>query len=761
MDIVTTSLEALIQRATSNRNQCPDTAAIDAFCGLVNREPDCAQMAARFITAKVHSLQEWEALQALHVLDACMKKCGSSFHAEVGKFRFLNELIKLVSPKYLGAHTPEPVRKRVLELMQSWTIRYPKETKIKEAYEMLKKQGVVKEERTGTIDMQRPVDNTTASSVTTTPSRQQNSIFQDEEKSRLLQKLLQSKNPDDLQAANRLIKTMVKEDERRVEQKVRHVSELEAVHNNARLLSEMLDSYRPGVSSTQDLELITELHTSCQRLRPTVFKLASEVHTDESLFNEVLAANDELGDVFDKYTKIIVQGKSVSGADSNNGGSSLLDLSTPSEELLPPPVSLLNEQLADLGLGVVTGITASTTNTLSQAKTLETTAPYPTNEQVKSDFAALGEIFTTPSTTASAVSVLSPLQPLSAIPCNLSLCIKSVPAVSNGGMNTINTGEPTEECTNKLKALEDLDILGATLLKENLPQTAKLNKAPSKVPMNQLTKATDSQPTTPLHNQTTAVNTSVSVLSVTTITTPKTRDSTDNKNVDLLSGTFNDTSTTVTTDLSQPTSLMQQNERLNGGDNLLSGLVSASSVSGINNNVSENNAVNISPLVSTVTSLPVTDKKTDVPPSTKKDVVKPLGDLNVSLKSIKPGTLPPRTLVDEKSGISIMLHISQSRPRPDVTVFVVTATNKNTSPLSDYLFQPVVPKTCRLRLQPPTATELPAHNPFLPPSVISQVMLIASPTQEPITLKFVVSYTMDEETITEMGEVTDIPLSAT
>lgn len=55
------------ERATSNQNQSPDTAAIDAFCGLVNREPESAQMAARFITAKVHSLQEWEALQALHV----------------------------------------------------------------------------------------------------------------------------------------------------------------------------------------------------------------------------------------------------------------------------------------------------------------------------------------------------------------------------------------------------------------------------------------------------------------------------------------------------------------------------------------------------------------------------------------------------------------------------------------------------------------------------------------------------------------------
>lgn len=42
-------------------------------------------------------------------------------------------------------------------------------------------------------------------------SRQQPSILQDEEKSQLLQKLLQSKNPQDLQAANRLIKSMVKE----------------------------------------------------------------------------------------------------------------------------------------------------------------------------------------------------------------------------------------------------------------------------------------------------------------------------------------------------------------------------------------------------------------------------------------------------------------------------------------------------------------------------------------------------------------------
>lgn len=34
-----------------------------------------------------------------------MKSCGKRFHDEVGKFRFLNELIKVVSPK-VGARSP-------------------------------------------------------------------------------------------------------------------------------------------------------------------------------------------------------------------------------------------------------------------------------------------------------------------------------------------------------------------------------------------------------------------------------------------------------------------------------------------------------------------------------------------------------------------------------------------------------------------------------------------------------------------------------
>ncbi|PKU34204.1 hypothetical protein llap_15493 [Limosa lapponica baueri] len=68
------------------------------------------------------------------------------------------------------------------------------------------------------------------------PPRPKNPVFDDEEKSKLLAKLLKSKNPDDLQEANKLIKSMVKE----------------------------------------------ELYERCETKRRTLFKLASETEDNDS-----------------------------------------------------------------------------------------------------------------------------------------------------------------------------------------------------------------------------------------------------------------------------------------------------------------------------------------------------------------------------------------------------------------------------------------------------------------------------------------------
>ena len=58
-------------------------------------------------------------------------------------------MIKVVSPKYLGSRTSAKVKHAIVNLMFAWSKEIPKETKIAEAYQMLKKQGIAKVRKLG------------------------------------------------------------------------------------------------------------------------------------------------------------------------------------------------------------------------------------------------------------------------------------------------------------------------------------------------------------------------------------------------------------------------------------------------------------------------------------------------------------------------------------------------------------------------------------------------------------------------------------
>lgn len=100
-------------KATHETLPQPDAAALEAFCVVMRDSTDGPQLAAQALAARIHSTNAREALLALTMLDRCMRRCDSNFHAEVGKFRFLNEMIKLVSPKYFADRTAPEVRTRV------------------------------------------------------------------------------------------------------------------------------------------------------------------------------------------------------------------------------------------------------------------------------------------------------------------------------------------------------------------------------------------------------------------------------------------------------------------------------------------------------------------------------------------------------------------------------------------------------------------------------------------------------------------------
>nr|XP_036316019.1 ADP-ribosylation factor-binding protein GGA2 isoform X2 [Pipistrellus kuhlii] len=336
-----------------------DWSAIQNFCDQVNTDPNGPTHAPWLLAHKIQSPQEKEALYALTVLETCMNHCGEKFHGEVAKFRFLNELIKVLSPKYLGSWTTEKVKGRVIEILYSWTVWFPEDIKIRDAYQMLKKQGIIKQ------DPKLPVDK-----ILPPPSPwPRNSIFDaDEEKSKLLTRLLKSSHPEDLQAANRLIKSLVKEEQEKSEKVSRRVSAVEEVRSHVKVLQEMLSRYRRPGQAPPDQEALQVVYERCEKLRPTLFRLASDTVDDDDALAEILQANDLLTQGVLLY-KQVMEGRVIFGSTvTSTAGdtpvcrvlqspaacprSCLIDLEpdSGSEQAVPGAPSLLHQDLAALGI---------------------------------------------------------------------------------------------------------------------------------------------------------------------------------------------------------------------------------------------------------------------------------------------------------------------------------------------------------------------------------------------------------------------------
>ncbi|KAK1877554.1 ADP-ribosylation factor-binding protein GGA1 [Dissostichus eleginoides] len=457
----TESLESRINRATNPLNRDTDWSSIHAFCDQLNNDLEGPQLATRLLAHKIQSPQEWEAMQALLVLENCMKNCGKRFHSEVGKFRFLNELIKVVSPKYLGSRSPEPVKNKVLELIFSWTLGLPDEAKITDAYQMLKKQGIIKQ------DPELPPDKL----LNLPPPRPKNAIFEDEEKSKMLSRLLNSSQPDDLKAANKLIKEMVQEDQKRAEKVSKRVNAIHEVNESASLLTQLLQDHEPTADNQSNAELLQDLYQRCEKMRPTLFRLASDTEDNDEALAEILQANDTLTQVINQY-KQQVKGEIV------NGGTALLDLSgldtspqsPPSFPEFPTPtdnapsqemgISLLDDELMSLGLSEGT----HTSNPPSQPEDSTAWDSFQSSDSIDADIPAAPSLLLTPD------------------PPSLSLPLSSLPLPLSSGSTPGNS------------ALDELDLLGKTLMQQSLPPEEPAGQMGQAAVQTHSERSADSQP---------------------------------------------------------------------------------------------------------------------------------------------------------------------------------------------------------------------------------------------------------------------------
>ena len=75
-------------------------------------------------------------------METCVKNCGKTFHVLVANKEFIQELVKLIGPKY---EPPPAVQEKVLSLIQIWAETFANQSDLKgvvEVYQELKNKGI-------------------------------------------------------------------------------------------------------------------------------------------------------------------------------------------------------------------------------------------------------------------------------------------------------------------------------------------------------------------------------------------------------------------------------------------------------------------------------------------------------------------------------------------------------------------------------------------------------------------------------------------
>ncbi|KAI6215922.1 ADP-ribosylation factor-binding protein GGA1 [Aphelenchoides besseyi] len=287
------SLEYLIARATDHfqtsgqqRNEY-----IDRICTQLDSDFDGPYVALKLLSHKMLSPDQIEAFKALDTMESLVGRCGLRVANEVGKYKFLNQFIRLLSPKYQGLQTSEKVRDKAISLLHTWRHSMRHLHKLTRVYDELIEQKIVdadclmEQSQIPKLSIRRMA----ASSV------------EDEEQSRLLTHLLYSKNPQDLQAANRMIKTIVKMEDHKQEREQKRSDTIAIARTKRALLNDLMVAYDREADS-EERPLMKELFDYLIDVRPQLFHYAAEAaNQQEDILSEILALNDDLNSTIQSY----------------------------------------------------------------------------------------------------------------------------------------------------------------------------------------------------------------------------------------------------------------------------------------------------------------------------------------------------------------------------------------------------------------------------------------------------------------------------
>ncbi|XP_011202339.2 ADP-ribosylation factor-binding protein GGA3 [Bactrocera dorsalis] len=688
-------MEEMLDRATNPSRENIDELSSQMFCMVVRSNPTLVDKALKMIMTKVRSKDITESTRAINLLEECMSKCGPEFQAEVAKFRFLNELVYLVSKKFQGGETPAAIKKRIIECLLLWTAEYPQKVKIQEVYKKLCLESEVDQAATPVVE-----------------SKRESTLGIDE---KMLSMLINSKDPENYKRANLLIQNRVKQDARRMDFMIQHKNFLQEVTNTVELLVEMLNMYESEGKEideqSESMSVMRELYHSCKKYKPTIERLPTLLENcDESLIVEAVEINDSLQNVIKRFKTLI-------GTPTKNQPTSVL-LGSTDDVKVPKGVS--EKTLKSGNTDLLSDLFGEESNEVASSSTAATFSSIVDLEM----FGATGN---SNERKGEAISS-NPLDDLDSLLDIGSALISDKPAKAEivNDVFSNNILEPTPVTSAKAdvsSALQDVDIETETnsyrkmstidKLSEDLFQASlrdlervySFKKTPEKQTLNALAEEKlKCKPIPILHSK----------------------------------------------DLQKNCENVTQQEKAE--EEIFHESSAKADVLII---PSKYEGVDAEALDSEISKTVNIENIKQESPNICQTIA--LADIEIDLDKVEPA--PGDRVLWDDDDVKVMLTFTKDRPSKEISVIVISVSNKSKLPIHNFRFDASVHKPCKVRLLPPTAVTMPPHKPFRPATPINQVMLLLNPTCKPTDVTCFLGYNLgdDPDPIKEWNVAKDIP----
>ncbi|RWS22602.1 TOM1-like protein 2 isoform X1 [Leptotrombidium deliense] len=360
---LSTAIGQKIEQATDPSLTESDWTLNMEICDMINDTDEGPKDAIRAIKKRLQQnagKNHTVVMYTLTILETCVKNCGKRFHLLVTNKDFIQDLFKIIGPKY---DPPSAVQEKVLSLIQIWADTFRGQSEfsgVTQAYNELKQKGI-----------EFPATSSEAVVPIHTPQR---SVPVTQQTSRNIPTATvagvnQQPPPRSVQKPHTPRHVMSGPLTLSAEQMTKLKGELDVVQGNIKVFNEMLNELTPGKEHKDDWELLCQLHNTCQAMQKRLVELIEKVANEEVTI-DLLGINDEINSVFlrfEKFVRIRNQGKGVKEErEKHPEEPSLIDLTEDNATTGATSASDISIKISNLKFG---SNGAASTNTVNSGAT--------------------------------------------------------------------------------------------------------------------------------------------------------------------------------------------------------------------------------------------------------------------------------------------------------------------------------------------------------------------------------------------------------